>query len=278
MKDKLKKVKNGNLPLMILSILLLGFYIFPFFLVLINSLKPRMAILSNPVALPKTINFDNFINAFNTMGYPSALTNSLIITVLSLLLIIVFSSMLAYFLVRWDWKINKIIFMILVASMIIPFQALMIPFVTIYGSLNMLNSRLLLTVFYLGFGVSLATFMYHGFIKNVPVELEEAAKIDGATKLQVFWKIIFPILKPVTATIAILDVLWIWNDFLLPSLVLTSQSMRTIPLSTFYFFGQYTSSYGQAMAALILAIIPVIIFYVAMQDKIISGVIEGAGK
>ncbi|SIQ91581.1 carbohydrate ABC transporter permease [Halanaerobium kushneri] len=278
MKAKLKELKKSNIPLMIISTLLFLFYIFPFFLVLINSFKAKMEILSNPIALPKSINFDNFINAFNTMGYPSAITNSFIITTASLFLIIVFSSMLAYFLVRWDWKINKIIFMILVASMIIPFQALMIPFVNIYGSFNMLNSRLLLAVYYLGFGVSLATFMYHGFIKNIPLELEEAAKIDGATKLQVFWKIIFPILKPVTATIAILDVLWIWNDFLLPSLVLISKSMRTIPLSTFYFFGQYTSNYGQAMAALILAIIPVIIFYISMQDKIISGVIEGAGK
>jgi raffinose/stachyose/melibiose transport system permease protein len=120
--------------------------------------------------------------------------------------------------------------------------------------------------------------MYHGFIKNIPVELEEAAIIDGASRLQVFWKVVFPMLKPITITIAILDVLWIWNDFLLPSLVLISESQRTIPLSTFSFFGSYTSNYGAAMAGLVLAIIPLIIFFVVLQKQVIRGVIDGAIK
>ena len=195
------------------------------------------------------------------MNYGSAVINSLIVTVLSVSVIILFSSMLAYYLVRYDSKISKMIFMALVASMIIPFQSVMIPFVTVFGNLGLLNSRGMLIYFYLGFGISMATFMFHGFIKSIPVELEEAAIVDGANRFQVFFKVVLPMLKPTTATIAILDVLWIWNDFLLPSLVLVNDNVRTLPLSTFYFFGKYTADYSVAMAALVLVLIPVLVFY-----------------
>lgn len=264
--------------LFIVSLGLFFLYFFPFILVLINSFKERIDIVTNPLALPSKLSFHNYIDAFETMNFMPALWNSLLITVLSVILILLFSSLLAYFLVRWKWKMNGIIFMLLIASMIIPFQALMIPFVSIFGSIGILNSKWMLIFCYLGFGLSLATFMYHGFIKQIPVELEEAAIIDGASKFQVFSKVVLPMLKPITSTIAILDVLWIWNDFLLPSLVLVDEGSRTIPLSTFYFFGQYTSNYGAAMAGLILAIIPVVIFFIILQKQIIKGVIDGAIK
>ncbi|WP_054954825.1 carbohydrate ABC transporter permease [Paenibacillus dakarensis] len=260
------------------SILLFILYIFPFLLILINSFKTRLEVVANPLSLPKSLDFSNYINAFQTMNYGRTVMNSLFITVLSVLVILIFASMLGYFLVRWDWKMNKIIFMLIVASMIIPFQSVMIPFVTIYGNLNLLNSQGMLIYFYLGFGISMATFMYHGFIKNVPVDLEEAAIIDGAGKNRVFFKVVLPILKPITATIAILDVLWIWNDFLLPSLVLVDDNVRTLPLSTFYFFGKYTSNYSVAMAALVLVLLPILFFYFIMQKRIIAGVVEGAVK
>ncbi|SNS06541.1 carbohydrate ABC transporter membrane protein 2, CUT1 family [Anaerovirgula multivorans] len=276
---KLNHIKNiKSWGIFMAACVLFVLYIFPFALILINSFKSRLEIVDSPLALPSGLNFDNYREAYKTMNFTTAILNSFIITVVSVTLIIVFSSMLAYFLVRWRWKINNIILLGLIASMIIPFQALMIPFVSIYGRLGLLNSKWTLSFFYLGFGVSLATFMYHGFIKSIPVELEEAALIDGASRLQVFWKIVFPILKPITTTIAILDVLWIWNDFLLPSLVLVSDEQRTLPLSTFYFFGKYTSDFGLAMAGLVLSIIPVIIFYIIMQKQIIKGVIDGAIK
>ncbi|WP_062353098.1 carbohydrate ABC transporter permease [Bacillus kwashiorkori] len=271
-----KKIRN--MILFLVGLVLSVIYLFPFALVIINSFKERIAIVKDPLGLPEKWSFENYIDAFETMKFGTAFMNSLIITVLSVTLIIVFGAMLAYFLVRWKWKMNKFILMLLVASMIIPFQAVMIPFVQVYGNLNMLNSKWTLAFFYLGFGISLATFMYHGFIKSIPVELEEAAKIDGASRFQVFTRIVFPMLAPITTTIAILDVLWIWNDFLLPSLVLISEEQRTIPLSTFYFFGKYTSNYGSAMAALVLAIIPVLIFYLAAQKQIIRGVMEGSIK
>lgn len=264
--------------LWLLTAILFLFFVFPLFVVIINSFKGRMEILDNPLSLPDSWSFANYREAYNTMDFGHALLNSLIVTVLSVVVIIVFSSMLAYFLVRWKSRWSTLIYFALVASMIIPFQALMIPFVKIYGSLDLLNSKWSLIFFYLGFGLSLATFMYHGFIKNVPKELEEAAMIDGASRIRVFWSVVFPILKPITTTIAILDVLWIWNDFLLPSLVLISDENRTLPLSTFYFFGKYTSEYGLAMAALVLSIIPVIVFYLLMQRQIIKGVMDGAVK
>ncbi|MBE6172584.1 MAG: carbohydrate ABC transporter permease [Enterococcus faecium] len=261
-----------------LCILMFLLYVFPFVLVLLNSFKTRLEVVDDPTALPSSWNMDNFIEAYQTMNFGSALINSLIITVISVIVIILFSSMLAYYLVRNNTKLNKFIFMAMVASMIIPFQSLMIPFVTIFGNLGLLNSRGMLIYFYLGFGISLATFMFHGFIKSIPAELEEAAIIDGANQIQVFFKVVFPMLTPTTATIAILNVLWVWNDFLLPSLVLVNDNVRTLPLSTFYFFGKYTANYNLAMAALILVLAPILVFYFIMQKKIIAGIADGAIK
>lgn len=262
----------------VLCTVIFTLYVIPFIMVFINSLKTKMEVVKNPLLLPELFKIDNYIEAFNTMNYQNGFVNSLLITVASVSVIILFSSMLAYYLVRRKTVFTHVVFMVLVTAMIIPFQSIMIPFVSIFGKLDLLNSRGMLVFYYLGFGISMATFMYHGFIKNIPEELEESAMIDGATQLQIFFKIIFPILKPITATIAILDVLWIWNDFLLPSLVLVSNDIKTLPLSTFHFFGQYTAKYNIAMAALILVFLPVIIFFLAMQKQIISGVTEGAIK
>lgn len=258
--------------------LLLAIYLSPFFFVLINSFKGRREIISNPFGLPDTWSLDNFVTAFQRMNFVSAFMNSLVITFFSVIIIALFSSMTAYLFVRTDWRFNKVMFFAMVAAMLIPFQAIMIPLVQIYGGLNMLNSRWSLIYMYLGFGSSFAVFLYHGFIKGIPLELEEAAMIDGCSRIQVFFKIVFPLLKSTTLTLIILNVLWIWNDFLLPSLVLISSSTRTLPLTTFYFHGTYTSDYGLLMAALMLTILPVIIFYALMQKQILRGVMEGAIK
>lgn len=264
--------------LLAFNILLTFLFLFPLYLILINSFKTKVEVVRGPLAFPTSFSLDNYIDAFQAMGFSSALFNSLLITTLSLIVIIIFSSSFAFFLVRWKWKLNSLIFVLLISSMIIPFQALMTPFVAFYGSLDLLNSKWSLIFFYLGFGLSMSTFMYHGFINNVPKEMDEAALIDGASKLKMFASIIFPILKPITTTIAIINVLWIWNDYLLPSLVLISPTDRTIPLSTFSFFGKYTSDYGVAMAALVFSLIPIILFYLLMQKQIIRGVVEGAVK
>lgn len=275
-------MKKKDKIMVVLKFLVLGIcflvYMVPFIFVLINSFKTRKEILLNPMALPTKLNFENYITAFSKMQYIHAFINSFIITIFSVLFIVLFSSMTAYIFVRKKWKINQIMFFIMVASMIIPFQAIMIPLVKIYGSIGMLNSKWALIYMYIGFGTSLAVFMYHGFIKSIPLELEEAAMIDGASGMQLYWTIVFPLLKPITMTIAILDVLWIWNDFLLPSLVLISPEQRTLPLSTFYFYGTYTIDFGLSMAGLMLTIIPIIILYLFLQKYIINGVLQGSIK
>lgn len=270
--------KYSRIMMFILCSVLFILYIVPFFMILVNSVKSKLEVVKDPFFLPELFRWENYVEAFKTMNYQNGFINSLLITTASVAIIVVFSSMLAYYLVRNKGKLSNLIFLCLVAAMIIPFQSLMIPFVSIFGNLNLLNSRSMLVFYYLGFGVSMATFMYHGFIKNIPLELEESAMIDGATPIQIFFKVVFPMLKPITATIAILDVLWVWNDFLLPSLVLVKNDIKTLPLSTFYFFGQYTAQYNIAMAALVLVLIPVIIFFLIMQKQIIAGVTEGAIK
>lgn len=262
----------------LIAALLLLLILFPFFLVVLNSLKTKPEILSNPLAFPQSPTLTNYFKAFQTMKFGNALFNTAVVTVFSQIILTIFSPMLAYFLARWDWKVCKPIFFLLVAAMTIPFQSLMVPFVSIFGELGILNSKASLIFFYLGFGLPMTTFMYHGFIKGISRELEEAAIIDGCSLLGVFWQIVFPLLKSITTTILILNTLWIWNDFLLPSLVLLKEQERTLPLSTFYFFGQYTSEFGYGMAALIMATLPVIIFYIFLQKQIVRGVLEGAIK
>ncbi len=252
-------------------------YLFPFLFLLLNSLKGKIEILKEPLALPQALDFSNYARAAEQMNYFSSLKNSLIITVSGVVIITVFSSMLAYYLARIQTKLNKFIFYSLIVAMIIPFQALMVPFVSIYGRLHLLNSRVALVYFYLGFAVSLSTFMYHGFISKLSIFLDESAALEGASRFVVFWKIIFPQLRPITATVVVLNVLWFWNDYLLPSLVLFKDN-RTLPLATYSFFGQFTTEYGLAMAGLVLSIFPVIIFYLLMQKQIIGGITDGAVK
>jgi raffinose/stachyose/melibiose transport system permease protein len=252
-------------------------YFFPFVLVFLNAFKPNAEILANPLAWPKQISWDNFQEAMTKMNFFRSLTNSVIITVISVSALIIFSSMLAYYLARTKSKFTKVTFLILVASMIVPFQALMIPFMSIFAQFVSFNNRGALVFFYIGFGVSLSAFLYHGFISKIPKDLDEAAAMDGANDLTIFWKIMFPMLRPVTATVAIINSLWIWNDFLLPRLVLT-QETQTLPLSTYLFYGQYSTEYGQAMAGLLLAVLPVIVFYLILQKQFISGISTGAVK
>ena len=256
----------------------LGFaYVFPFFLVFVNALKLKYDILANPLALPVTITWENFQQAYTKMEFFRSLTNSLIITVFSVSLLIISSSMLAYYLARTKSKPSKYIFLVLVASMIVPFQALMIPFISRFAPFVSINNRAALIFFYIGFGTALSTFLYHGFITTIPTEIDEAASIDGASDMVAFWKIIFPMMRPITATVAIINALWIWNDFLLPRLLLT-QETQTLPLSTYLFYGQYSIEYGQAMAGLALAVIPILAFYLVLQKQFISGIAAGAVK
>jgi raffinose/stachyose/melibiose transport system permease protein len=261
----------------VLGLVLSVSYVLPFLLVLVNSFKPKMEILDNPLALPVEFTWDNFNQALEKMEFFRSLVNSILITTLSVGALILISSMLAFYLSRTKNKFTKVTFLILVSSMIVPFQALMIPFMSIFAPFVSLNNQAALIFFYMGFGVALSTFLYHGFISNIPTELDEAAALDGASDFTIFWKIIFPMLRPVTATVAIINALWIWNDFLLPVLVLTPET-QTLPLSTYLFYGTYSTEYGQAMAGLVLAVVPIVAFYLVLQRQFISGISSGAVK
>ena len=258
-------------------------YMFPFIMVVINSLKQKRDIIKSPFSWLFTIkglSFDNFVKAFTQMDFINAFKNSLLVTVSATVLVTLFAAMLAYYIVRHNNGISKLTFALMVASMIIPFQAIMIPLVSIYGgTLNILNHRLTLIFMHTGFSMAMSVFMFHGFIKgNVPMALEEAAYIDGCTHSQTFFKIVLPLLKPIISTMVILNSLAFWNDFLLPSLVLTDKKLLTLPLSTYSFYGTYSADYGTIMAGLLLCVVPILILYVVLQKQIIGGVVAGAVK
>ena len=276
--------KTKSIFINVLFIICCCLYLFPIYMVLVNAFKNRSEIYENILSLPSSFRFEYFTVAMKKMEFLYALKNSLFVTLISIFIIVILSSMTAWMLVRIKSKLSTFIFSILVATMLIPFQTLMMPLMQEMGwmrdtlGLKMLDSHAGLIYMYIGFGASMAVFLYHGFISSIPIALEEAATIDGCTKWGVFWRIVFPMLKPTTITVIILDVIWIWNDYLLPSLVITSKDLRTIPLSTFTFFGQFTIQWNLAMAGLTLTIIPVIIFYLCAQKYIIKGVAAGAVK
>ena len=257
---------------------LLALFMVPFYLMVLNSFKTTQEFVMNPFAWPTSLNVDNFIFAFESMNFMRAFGNSFIITVISVVILLITASMAAYFLVRLPWKLNKIIFAILVASMIVPFQAVMIPLVSLYGSLELLNNRWTLIFMYMGFGQAFAIFIFHGFIKSIPLEIEEAATIDGCGRIKTFFLIVVPMLKPVISTVLILQVLWIWNDYLLPRLILISPDQRTLPLSMFAFFSTFSVNFGPLMAGIVLTIIPILTVYLVCQKQIIEGVAQGAVK
>lgn len=258
-------------------------YMFPFIMVVINSLKQKRDIIKSPFSWLFTIkglSFDNFVKAFTQMDFLSAFKNSLVVTVSATVLVTVLAAMLAYYIVRHSTRLSNFTFALMVASMIIPFQAIMIPLVSIYGgTLDLLNHRITLIFMHTGFSMAMSVFMFHGFIKgSIPTALEEAAYIDGCSRAQTFFKIVFPLLKPIISTMVILNSMAFWNDFLLPSLVLTDKKLLTLPLSTYSFYGTYSADYGTIMAGLLLCVIPILVLYVVLQKQIISGVVAGAVK
>lgn len=261
----------------ILGIVLALIWISPFYLMIVNSLKTKKEMFTDVLRLPQAFNLDNYKEAFKELDFFNTFLNSLLITVVSVAVIIIFSSMAAYALSRTKSKISTLLFFMFVAAMLIPFQSVMIPLITIFGKLDFLN-RYGIIFMYMGFGSSLSIFLYHGTLSGISRSLDEAATIDGCNKFQVFWYVIFPILKPITVTVGILNTIWIWNDYLLPSLVINQEGMQTIPLKMFFFFGEYTKQWHLALAGLTIAIIPVIVSYFFAQREIIKGISEGAVK
>lgn len=268
----------------IILLILLFIFIAPFLIVLINVFKNMADITSDPLSIVGKINgftTENFPNAMDAMDFWTVFGNSCIITISATILTVLFSGMLAYVVARNPrWKFCAFIFALMIASMVVPFQVLMVPLVSVYGGiLHVLNNRLTLILMHTGFSVSMAMFMYHGAIRsNVPIDLEEAAEIDGCSKWRTFWTIVFPLLRPMTATIIIIDAMAFWNDYLLPSLVLGRKNLYTIPVATQVFYGTYSTDIGLVMASLVLAMLPILILYLFLQRFIVAGVTAGAVK
>ena len=275
-----KKISHA-VKILILVLLFICF-IFPFILVVINVFKEKADITIDPMALIGSRGFTtkNFPEAMEKMNFWLSFGNSAIITISSTILTILFASMTAFVIVRNNWKACGLLFGAMIASMVIPFQVLMIPLVSLYGGIfGIMNHRATLIFMHTGFSLSMATFMFHGAIHtNVPIALEEAATIDGCTRWQTYWKIVFPLLKPTIATVAIIDAMAFWNDYLLPSLVLAKKELYTIPIATQVFYGTYSTDIGLVMAALLLAMLPILILYLFLQRFIVEGVTSGAVK
>lgn len=276
---KSKRVGNNVIFLVLLTLSVL--FLVPIIIVVINSFKSRIFISSQPLKLPNAETFvalENYINGVTSSDFFSAFLRSLFITVVSVILIVLFASMAAWYIVRSNSKITKGIYYMLVFSMIVPFQMVMYTMTYVTNRAN-LDNVFGITFVYLGFGAGLSVFMLCGFIKSIPLEIEEAAMIDGASPIQAFFTVVFPMLKPTAITVAILNTMWIWNDYLLPYLVLGSDK-KTIPVAIqLAMQGAYGSTdYGGFMAMLVLAIVPIIIFYIFCQKYIIKGVVAGAVK
>ncbi len=273
------KVYKNFLSLLIL-LFLSALFIAPVVIVVVNSFKDRFSIAIEPFLLPNKetfAGFENYVEGINTTGFLEAFFWSLFITVFSVLAIVVFTSMTAWYIVRVKSRFTGFLYYALVFSMIVPFQMVMFTMSKTANTLG-LDNPLGIVLIYLGFGAGLATFMFTGFIKSVPKGIEEAATIDGCNPLQTFFLIVFPILKPTTITVAILNSMWIWNDYLLPYLVI-GNDYKTIPIAIQYLKGGYGSiDMGAMMAMLVLSIIPVVIFYLFSQKYIIRGVAAGAVK
>ena len=272
--------KTGDRLLLLLLTVLALLFIAPILIVLMNSFKGQFYITDAPFSLPTKETFvglDNYVNGVAKTGFFQAFLLSLFITVFSVLAILLFTSMAAWYIVRRRSCLTRILYNLLIFSMIVPFQMVMFTMVKTANALH-LDNLWGIIVIYLGFGAGLSVFMFSGFVKSVPIEIEEAAMIDGCGPIRTFFLVVFPIMKPTAITVAILNAMWIWNDYLLPYLVIGTD-YKTIPIAIQYLRGGYGSiDMGAMMAMLVLAIIPIVIFYLFCQKYIIKGVVAGAVK
>ena len=283
MRSDLRTAKMGKTLLTVLFSLLSLVYVFPVFMVLVNSFKLNTFVKTDTFAMPTAESFaglGNFIKGMTFGGYPfwKSVVFSVIITVLSATLILLFTAMAAWYISRVDSKACRLVYLLCVFSMVVPFQMVMFTLSKTADNLY-LSTPWTIPVVYLGFGAGLAVFMFVGFVKSIPLDIEEAASIDGCNPFRTFFSVVLPMMKPTIVSVAILEIMWVWNDYLLPYLVLDITVFRTLPIHIQYLKGSYgTVDLGATMALILLSIVPVIVFYLTCQKHIIKGVAAGAVK
>ena len=253
-------------------------FLTPFYFTVANSLKSFGEIMRNASSLPAQIVWENYSLAFQEVNFPLVFFNSFFVTTVSLIFMVLLGSMAAWRMVRRQHRVSRFLFGVFVVAMVVPFQSIMIPMMRVANILNLLDSRMGIVVIYLGFGMPFTVFLLHGFSKSVPVEVEESAYLDGASTMTTFVRIVIPLLKSMLATVTILQTFWIWNDFLLPLLVIFRDNLKTIPLAIFGFFGQYNNQWDKALATLNMGMLPIVIFFLFLQRFIIRGVTAGSLK
>lgn len=273
------RYRMSTFILEIAAILLALVFLSPFYLVLTNSVKGLREILVDAASFPLVFQWENYANVWKIIDFPQAFWNSFQITALSVVFIVLFSAMAAYQIVRKPSRFNTFVFLLLISAMIIPFQSLMLQLVRVTSILELRGELYGIVACYLGFGMPLSVFLFHGFIKTVPLELEEAARVDGSNPYGVFFRIVFPLLMPIIVTVIILNTLWIWNDYLLPVLVIGSnKDLTTLPVAVTKFFGQYTKKWDLALPGLVMAVTPILLFFLFLQKYIVEGVTSGSVK
>lgn len=276
---KLNRRKRKALIMELVMIAVVCVILYPFLIMIFVSLKSTKEALLSPSTFPSEFHFENFPKAWEIMNYDRVFVNTFLITAFSLLGIVILSG-LAGFIIAWSKhkKFYNFMYVFFLCGIMIPFYTALVPLVKLMSDLKMTNSILGMILYYSGRNIPMAVFLYVGFIRGVSGEILEAGKIDGAGIWKLYWRVLFPILKPITTTIVILDALNIWNDFLFPRLMLTKTNLRTIALSQFYFTGEYGNKWELAFAAYLLTIIPILVLYFIMQKNIIKGVAAGAVK
>ena len=278
-----KKRRLGKTLLTVMFVLISLIYIFPVLMVVINSFKDNTFVKTETFAMPNEetfVGFDNFIKGMTFGGFPfwKSAVFSVVITVLSTALILLFCSMAAWYIARVDSIFCRVMYYLCVFSMVVPFQMVMFPLSKTADTLR-LNTPWTIPIIYLGFGAGLAVFMFVGFVKSIPLDIEEAAVIDGCSPLRIYFDVVLPMLKPTLVSVGVLELMWVWNDYLLPYLVLDLTEYRTLPIHIQYLKGSYgTVDLGATMALILMSIIPVIVFYLTCQKHIIKGVAAGAVK
>ncbi len=275
----MNKKKRGILVISFLMGIISLVWFLPVYFMLINSFKPLKGVIFTTAAFPTQLYFDNIVEVWQGVRYFLLFSNSFIITSISIVGIVLFAAMAGYRLSRTHSKLSGIIMSYFILTLIIPFQAIMIPLVKTMRDFSMIDSRWGLIVVYIALGTPIAIFLYQGYVKTIPYTLEESAIIDGAGPITIFFRIIFPLLKPMTSTIVILQSLYIWNDFLLPLISLSSESVKTIPLGIAgKFFGQYAFKWNLGITAMLMASLPMLVLYIFLQRHIIGGVMRGSVK